>query len=134
MLGSGRRRSPHQKKALRFDEGWSTIEKHGINKLLDIMHRDMRGKIGHQEFSTIYTTVYNMCLQKPKSYADELYQKFEETVRKHLSQNARPQIFEKERHGEFMVSFLSLSLPSSLLPTPLFYNTAHRTRSSIPPL
>ena len=87
-----------------FDEGWKIINENGISRLLSIINGGMNGKISNREFAIIYTTVYNMCLQKtPKSYAEELYDKFCLTIKNHLNNVCKPAIFSRDKHGEYML-------------------------------
>ncbi|ETO22021.1 hypothetical protein RFI_15183 [Reticulomyxa filosa] len=79
-----------------FEEGWKTVNK-GLQKVLEIIDSDMkvttntRG-ISHEEFSSIYTTVYNMCLPSGKLSAQLYYDKYRETLANYLMNNARKKL------------------------------------------
>ena len=53
----------------------------------------MKGKISNREFVTIYTTVYNMCLQN-KTYQHDFMIDFVQQY-DHLINECKPKIFNK---------------------------------------
>lgn len=81
---------------IEIEDGWSIIETRGFQPLAAILddggdYRRRHGAQGPNEWSEIYTTVYKMCIQKPpRAYAPDLYEKVQDTLKKHLKENALP--------------------------------------------
>ena len=99
-----RRATVVPKHSIKFEDGWNVINNLGIQRLFNIIEDGMNGRISNKEFVIIYTTVYNMCLQKqPKSFAHELYMKYCETIHDHLRLVSKPAIFSSNKHSEFML-------------------------------
>ncbi|KAI3883553.1 hypothetical protein MKW92_044360 [Papaver armeniacum] len=87
---------------IELEAGWSDM-KHGIEKL----KRILEGVPGEQQFDSVeymnlYTTIYNMCTQKPPNdCSDKLYERYKETLVKYLSSRVLPAI--QQKHGVFML-------------------------------
>lgn len=92
---------------IELEDGWRIIEDRGFLPLADVLdeggdYRRRHGAQGPTEWSQIYTTVYKMCIQKPpRSYAANLYDKVQDTLRDYLRKNALPAL--NNVRGEFML-------------------------------
>lgn len=92
---------------IELEDGWRIIEDRGFRPLAAVLdeggdYRRRHGAQGPVEWSQIYTTVYKMCIQKPpRSYAADLYEKVQETLREYLRKNALPAL--NDLRGEFML-------------------------------
>lgn len=81
---------------IHVDAGWAIIESRGFKPLAAVLdvdgdHRRRHGVDGPQEWTVIYTTVYKMCIQKvPCSYAKELYQRVQNTLKAYLRSSTLP--------------------------------------------
>lgn len=81
-----------------FDTGWSIIESRGFEPLAAVLdadgdYRRRHGTDGPKEWNHIYTTVYKMCIQKtPRSYAKDLYQRVQSTLKAYLRSSCLPAI------------------------------------------
>lgn len=81
-----------------FDTGWSIIESRGFEPLAAVLdadgdYRRRHGTDGPKEWNHIYTTVYKMCIQKtPRSYAKDLYQRVQSTLKSYLRSSSLPAI------------------------------------------
>eukprot|EP00171_Calliarthron_tuberculosum_P015972 IDg15972t1 len=93
--------------SIELEEGWRIIEERGFLPLAAVLdeggdYRCRHGAQGPTEWSQIYTTVYKMCIQKtPTSYASDLYDKVQETLRDYLRKNALPAL--NNLRGELML-------------------------------
>ncbi|ETO18883.1 ubiquitin protein ligase binding protein, partial [Reticulomyxa filosa] len=68
--------------------------------------------ISQKEFLLIYTTVYNMCLQKtPGNYAEQLYNKYHETIKDYLVHYTKAKLQHcKERLGSIENEYFLIEL------------------------
>ncbi|CAL5199506.1 unnamed protein product [Lathyrus oleraceus] len=82
-----------------FEEGWETLHR-GITKL----HKSLEGlepSFTSEEFINLYTTMYEMCTQKPqprqsRNFARELYDKYRKTCEEYIISNVLPFLQEKK--------------------------------------
>lgn len=55
-----------------------------------------------EEYMMLYTTIYNMCTQKPPhDYSQQLYDKYREAFEEYITKTVLPSL--KEKHDEFML-------------------------------
>lgn len=78
-----------------FENGWSIIQSRGFMPLAAVLdvdgnHRLRHGVDGPKEWTQIYTTVYKMCIRKPRSFAKDLYNCVQETLRQYLRSTTLP--------------------------------------------
>ncbi|KAF6139115.1 hypothetical protein GIB67_009958 [Kingdonia uniflora] len=89
-----------ERKVIDLNEGWATMQK-GISTLKDILE----GKpvqFQTEEYMTLYTTIYNMCTQKPPNdFSQQLYDKYKEAFEDYINANVLPSL--REKHDEFML-------------------------------
>nr|AFK43203.1 unknown [Medicago truncatula] len=65
------------RKVIDFDQGWAYME-NGIKKLKRILEGLPETQFTSEEYMMLYTTIYNMCTQKPPlDYSQQLYDSFE---------------------------------------------------------
>ena len=77
--------SAQDKRVIEIDEGWGIISK-GIDKLKSLLDDKLEGKFSGDEWMRLYTTVYDMCTQKPPNdYSAALYGRYRETFNEYLS-------------------------------------------------
>lgn len=78
------------------ESGWAIIESRGFKPLAAVLdadgdYRRRHGIDGPKEWNQIYTTVYNMCVQKkPRPYAKDLYLRVQSTLKTYLRSSALP--------------------------------------------
>jgi Cullin family/Cullin protein neddylation domain len=90
-----------------LDSGWNLIETRGFKPLAQTLdsggdYRARHGATGLSEWSTIYTTVYNMCTQRPPhAFAEHLYARVQTTLSAYLSSSTLPAL--TALYGEFML-------------------------------
>ena len=119
-----------------LEEGWKKLREGGVLKIQEILEDLGDGqyskKITTDEYSSLYTTVYTMCTQKPpNNWSENLYQNYCEAIKDYLSSRILPHI--KEKHDESMLKELvraalpaRVPIPAARVPTPL-------TRAAPPP-
>lgn len=100
------------RRIITLEEGWASIEKNGIKKLEKMIEQNQQDiseqkgdtivKISNEEFAPLYSTVYDMCIQKdPHCYTPQLYDRFASSIRGYLQNVSLPAITSK--HGEFLL-------------------------------
>jgi hypothetical protein len=71
------------------------------------VREEERPSFKHSEYMALYTTVYQMCIQKPPyCFTNELYERFDESIRSYLRETVLPAI--ERQHGEFALKELVL--------------------------
>ncbi|PWA56190.1 cullin [Artemisia annua] len=120
-----------------FEEGWSRMET-AIEKLKRIMEGKPE-QFNSEEYIMNYTTIYNMCNQKPlKDHSRRLYDKFKEVFDDYIRLVVLPSL--REKHDEFMLEELVRRWENHKVMVrwlSLFFGYLDRyyiVRSSLPPL
>ncbi|XP_024965573.1 cullin-1-like isoform X1 [Cynara cardunculus var. scolymus] len=90
-----------QMKTIELDEGWNFMQT-GIKKLKKILEGHPEPQFSSEEYMMLYTTIYNMCTQKPPhDYSQQLYDKYREAFEDYISSTVLPSL--REKHDEFML-------------------------------
>ncbi|KAF5744155.1 Cullin 1 [Tripterygium wilfordii] len=90
-----------QRKIIELDEGWDYMQK-GITKLKKILEGLREPQFCSEEYMMLYTTIYNMCTQKPPhDYSQQLYDKYRESFDEYIMLSVLPSL--REKHDEFML-------------------------------
>jgi len=89
-----------------LEDGWNRLKSGGVMKIEQILEEvqggDYKSGITTEEYSTLYTTVYTMCTQKPpNNWSEHLYNNYCDAVKDYLSARILPRI--KEKHDEAML-------------------------------
>ncbi|CAJ2679071.1 unnamed protein product [Trifolium pratense] len=90
-----------ERKTIDLDQGWAHMQS-GIAKLKRILEGLQEPQFSSEEYMMMYTTIYNLCTQKPPSdYSQQLYDKyygcFDEYIRTKVLSAVR------DKHDEFML-------------------------------
>ncbi|KAH0633981.1 hypothetical protein KY284_036767 [Solanum tuberosum] len=89
-----------QLKIIELEEGWEFMQR-GITKLKKILEGQQHS-FSSDEYMMLYTTIYNMCTQKPPNdYSQQLYEKCMEVFVEYINSMVLPAL--QERHDEFML-------------------------------
>ncbi|KAE8009557.1 hypothetical protein FH972_005988 [Carpinus fangiana] len=89
------------RKIIELDQGWEYME-NGITKLKRILEGLPEPHFSPEEYMMLYTTIYNMCTQKPPhDYSQQLYDKYREAFEEYITSTVLPTL--KEKHDEFML-------------------------------
>ncbi|KAK0582858.1 hypothetical protein LWI29_030427 [Acer saccharum] len=90
-----------ERKTIDLDQGWDYMQK-GIMKLKRILEGLPETPFSSEEYMMLYTTIYNMCTQKPPhDYSQQLYDKYKEAFEEYISSTVLPSL--REKHDEFML-------------------------------
>uniref|UniRef100_A0A6N2K421 Cullin family profile domain-containing protein n=1 Tax=Salix viminalis TaxID=40686 RepID=A0A6N2K421_SALVM len=88
------------RKTTELEEGWEYMQ-NGITKLKGILDGSLE-QFSSEEYMMLYTTIYNMCTQKPPNdYSQQLYDKYREAFQVYINSTVLPSI--REKHDEFML-------------------------------
>ncbi|KAH9730300.1 Cullin-1 [Citrus sinensis] len=89
------------RKTIDLDQGWDYMQK-GITKLKRILEGLPESPFSSEEYMMLYTTIYNMCTQKPPhDYSQQLYDKYKQAFEEYISSMVLPSLSEK--HDEYML-------------------------------
>ncbi|XP_043812013.1 cullin-1 isoform X2 [Manihot esculenta] len=89
-----------ERRTIELDQGWDFMQK-GITKLKRILEGSVE-QFNSEEYMMLYTTIYNMCTQKPPhDYSQQLYDKYREAFEEYINSTVLPCI--REKHDEFML-------------------------------
>ncbi|XP_048442786.1 cullin-1-like [Pyrus x bretschneideri] len=90
-----------ERKVIELDQGWDYMQK-GITKLKRILEGLQEPQFNSEEYMMLYTTIYNMCTQKPPNdYSQQLYDKYREAFEEYITSTVLPAL--REKHDEFML-------------------------------
>ncbi|XP_022758046.1 cullin-1-like isoform X1 [Durio zibethinus] len=90
-----------ERKTIELDQGWDYMQK-GIAKLKRILEGLPEPPFSSEEYIMLYTTIYNMCTQKPPhDYSQQLYDQYGEAFEEYITSKVLPSL--KEKHDEFML-------------------------------
>ncbi|GAA0160430.1 ubiquitin-protein ligase [Lithospermum erythrorhizon] len=82
-------------------EGWEHMQ-NGIAKLQRILEGEPEAQFSSEEYMILYTTIYNMCTQKPPhDYSQQLYDKYKDAFVEYIHIRVLPSL--REKHDEFML-------------------------------
>ncbi|XP_027941382.1 cullin-1-like [Vigna unguiculata] len=89
------------RKIVEFDQGWNYMQK-GIDKVKRILERLSEISFSAEEYMLLYTTIYNMCIQKPPyDFSQRLYKKYKEIFDEYIKTTVLPSL--REKHDEFLL-------------------------------
>ncbi|XP_027352110.1 cullin-1 isoform X1 [Abrus precatorius] len=90
-----------ERKTTDLDQGWDYMQK-GITKLKRILEGLPETPFSSEEYMMLYTTIYNMCTQKPPyDFSQQLYDKYKEAFDEYIKSIVLPSL--REKHDEFML-------------------------------
>ncbi|CAA6662059.1 unnamed protein product [Spirodela intermedia] len=91
----------NERKTIDLEQGWEFMQK-GITKLKNILEGRPETQFGPEDRIMLYTTIYNMCTQKPPhDYSQQLYDKYREAFEEYITSMVMPSL--REKHDEFML-------------------------------
>lgn len=89
------------RKVIDFDQGWAYME-NGIKKLKRILEGLPETQFTSEEYMMLYTTIYNMCTQKPPlDYSQVLYDKYKGFFDEYIRSTVLSAV--RDKHDEFML-------------------------------
>eukprot|EP00775_Hariotina_reticulata_P008401 gene8401-8585_t len=107
------------KKPIELEEGWASMQQ-GINKLIRLLEGEQESQFNAEQYMMLYTTIYNMCTQKPPyDYSEQLYQRYREAFNNYINDKVLPalrehrdevllrELFNRWNNHKLMVRWLS---------------------------
>ncbi|KAK3248376.1 Cullin-1 [Cymbomonas tetramitiformis] len=92
------------RKIIDLESGWDFMKK-GISKLKDLLEGQTEAQFNAEEYMMLYTTIYNMCTQKPPhDYSAQLYERYREAFNEYINATVLPAL--REKRDEFMLGEL----------------------------
>ncbi|PNW70797.1 hypothetical protein CHLRE_17g734400v5 [Chlamydomonas reinhardtii] len=92
------------RKPIELAEGWSFMEK-GIQKLIRLLEGEPEDQFNAEQYMHLYTTIYNMCTQKPPhDYSEQLYSKYRDAFNKYINEKVLPSL--REHRDEVLLKEL----------------------------
>ncbi|KAG2422447.1 hypothetical protein HXX76_016017 [Chlamydomonas incerta] len=92
------------RKPIELAEGWSFMEK-GIQKLIRLLESEPEDQFNAEQYMHLYTTIYNMCTQKPPhDYSEQLYSKYRDAFNKYINDKVLPSL--REHRDEVLLKEL----------------------------
>ncbi|KAG2429454.1 hypothetical protein HYH02_014036 [Chlamydomonas schloesseri] len=92
------------RKPIELAEGWSFMEK-GIQKLIRLLEGEPEDQFNAEQYMHLYTTIYNMCTQKPPhDYSEQLYSKYRDAFNKYINDKVLPSL--REHRDEVLLKEL----------------------------
>jgi len=90
-----------ERKIIELETGWEFIQQ-GITKLKNFLEGISDQEISSDDYCMLYTTVFNMCTQKPpRDYSQQLYDRHRESFQEYITSVVLPAL--REKHDEFML-------------------------------
>ncbi|XP_047045631.1 cullin-1-like [Lolium rigidum] len=84
-----------------LETGWRDMDA-GVARLKRILHGVDGVSFSSQEYIHLYTTIFNMCTQKPPhDYSKQLYERYKKTLEDYIKSTVLPSM--KEKHGQFLL-------------------------------
>ncbi|XP_044974546.1 cullin-1-like [Hordeum vulgare subsp. vulgare] len=84
-----------------LEEGWRDMDA-GVARLKRILHGVDGVSFTSQEYIHLYTTIFNMCTQKPPyDYSEQLYERYKQALEDYIKSTVLPAL--KSKHGEFLL-------------------------------
>ncbi|CAD6231357.1 unnamed protein product [Miscanthus lutarioriparius] len=94
----------HNRKTILLDEGWPHMMA-GFEKLKLILAGEPGVAFASDEYMHLYTTIYNMCTQKPANdYSAQLYERYQNLLDGYITATVLPSL--QDKHGEFLLKEL----------------------------
>ncbi|PQQ16421.1 cullin-1 [Prunus yedoensis var. nudiflora] len=91
-----------QFRIIEWDQGWNFIQEGIMNLKKRIAKGSSENQASSTEIVDMYTTVYNMCTQKPPyEYTEPLYDRYQRTFEEHITSTVLPSL--KAKHEEFLL-------------------------------
>lgn len=94
----------NERRVIELEQGWNFMQK-GITKLKNLLEGVPEQQFSSEEYMLLYTTIYNMCTQKPpQDYSQQLYDRYRESFEGYINSKVLPAL--REKHEEFMLKEL----------------------------
>lgn len=92
------------RRPIELEDGWSYMQK-GITKLIRLLEGEPEDQFNAEQYMLLYTTIYNMCTQKPPhDYSEQLYTRYRESFNSYINENVLPTL--REHRDEVLLKEL----------------------------
>ncbi|CAL8463270.1 g2804 [Coccomyxa elongata] len=89
------------RKPIELETGWSFMQK-GIMKLRKLLEGEEEDQFTAENYMMLYTTIYNMCTQKPPyDYSEQLYNRYRDSFSLYITEKVLPAL--REHHDEYLL-------------------------------
>ncbi|KAF9611294.1 hypothetical protein IFM89_029732 [Coptis chinensis] len=93
-----------ERKVIELEEGWELMQK-GVTKLKNILVGVLESQFNSGDYMTLYTTIYNMCIQRPPhDYSEQLHDRYKTVFEDYIAETVLQSI--QEKHDEYMLKEL----------------------------
>lgn len=83
-----------EKRPIELEEGWASMQQ-GIQKLIRLLEGQQESQFNAEQYMMLYTTIYNMCTQKPPyDYSEQLYQRYKDAFNTYINDMVLPSLHE----------------------------------------
>mmetsp|Transcript_4340 Transcript_4340/g.5014 ORF Transcript_4340/g.5014 Transcript_4340/m.5014 type:complete len:742 (+) Transcript_4340:144-2369(+) len=94
-----------ERKIVTLEGGWDFMKK-GITKLKNLLEGKPESQFNSEEYMMLYTTIYNMCTQKPPhDHSAHLYDRYREAFNEYITECVLPAL--RHQHDEFILRELN---------------------------
>ncbi|GAX74529.1 hypothetical protein CEUSTIGMA_g1978.t1 [Chlamydomonas eustigma] len=93
-----------EKKPIELKEGWGFMQ-NGIDKLIRVLEGQPEEQFNAEQYMSLYTTIYNMCTQKPPhDFSEQLYDRYRSSFEIYIKEQVIKSLL--EHHGEVLLKEL----------------------------
>ncbi|KAF9594899.1 hypothetical protein IFM89_035060 [Coptis chinensis] len=92
-----------ERKVIELEEGWELMRK-GVTKLKNILVGLPEPQFNSRDYMTLCTTIYNMCIQRPHDYSEQLHDWCKTVIEDYIAETVLQSI--QEKHSEYMLKEL----------------------------
>jgi len=94
----------NDRRPIELEEGWETMQR-GITKLKRLLEGEPEEQFNVEEYMNLYTTIYNMCTQKPPhDYSEQLYARYRDSFTRYINQQVLPAL--RDHYDEYLLKEL----------------------------
>jgi len=94
----------NNRQPISIEHGWAEMEK-GIAKLRNLLENVPEEQFTASQYMNLYTTIYNMCTQKPPhDYSEQLYNRYRDSFIRYIADKVLPSL--QDHRDEFLLQEL----------------------------
>ncbi|KAK9839448.1 hypothetical protein WJX81_002626 [Elliptochloris bilobata] len=91
----------NDRRPIELETGWSYME-NGIKKLKRLLEEEDEQQFSAEQYMQMYTTIYNMCTQKPPhDYSEALYDRYKQAFSLYIDEKVLPSL--RDHRDEFLL-------------------------------
>ncbi|DBA74791.1 TPA: Cullin-1 [Trebouxia sp. C0005] len=94
----------NERRVVDLEDGWSHMAS-GISKLKRLLEGENETSFNAEQYMMLYTTIYNMCTQKPPhDYSEQLYNRYRDCFSLYITEKVLPAL--KDKKDEYLLKEL----------------------------